>query len=105
MFMPFMEAMPISWRTGSPMAVTESESYGSVIRSLREFALKKFDTEPQWRKKGTELLSGYIPDWGDDQVQRTRLRAWRRRRPHDPPGVLPRPCRTAHTANTSALQS
>jgi hydrogenase small subunit len=80
MFMPFMEAMPISWRTGSPMAVTESESYGSVIRSLREFALKKFDTEPQWRKKGTELLSGYIPDWGDDQVQRTRLRAWRRRR-------------------------
>ncbi|MEO7193427.1 MAG: hydrogenase expression protein HypE [Pseudonocardiaceae bacterium] len=79
MFMPFMEPMPIRWRTGSPMAVTESESYGSVIRSLREFALKQFDIEPPWRKKGPELLTGYTPDWGDDRVWPTRLRAWRRR--------------------------
>ena len=78
-FMPFMESMPISWRTGSAMAVTESETYGSVIRSLREFAIKQFDTEPQWRKKGSELITGYIPDWSDGRAQPTRLRAWRRR--------------------------
>jgi hydrogenase small subunit len=79
MFMPFMESMPISWRTGSAMAVTESEAYGSVIRSLREFAVKQFETEPQWRKKGPELVTGYIPDWGDDRARPTRLLARRRR--------------------------
>ncbi len=67
--MPFMESLPIAWRTGSATAVTESETYGSVIRSLREFALKQFDTEPQWRKKGPELLTGYIPDWDDNRAQ------------------------------------
>jgi len=61
-FMPFMESMPITWRSapspfhGSPMAAAESETYGSVIRSLREFALREFDTEPQWRQKGAELV-------------------------------------------------
>ncbi|MGH3575120.1 MAG: hypothetical protein ACRDUW_25445, partial [Pseudonocardiaceae bacterium] len=64
---------------GSAMAVTESETYGSVIRSLREFAIKQFDTEPQWLKKGSELITGYIPDWSDGRAQLTRLRAWRRR--------------------------
>ncbi len=78
-FMPFMESIPISWRTGSAMAVTESETYGSVIRSLREFAIKQFDTEPQWLKKGSELITGYIPGWSDGRAQPTRLRAWRRR--------------------------
>jgi hydrogenase small subunit len=86
-FMPFMESMPITWRTGSAMAVTESETYGSVIRSLREFAIKQFDTEPQWRKKGPELITGYTPDWGDGRAQPTRPRAWRRRsRAADPGG-------------------
>jgi hydrogenase small subunit len=78
-FMPFMEPMPITWCTGSPMAMTESESYGSVIRSLREFALKKFDTEPQWRKKCPELVTGYVPDWGEGRAQPMRDHVWRRR--------------------------
>lgn len=61
--------MPIAGRTGSAIGVTENETYDSVIRSLREFALKKFDTEPPWRKKGSELVTGYIPDWGDNRAQ------------------------------------
>jgi hypothetical protein len=61
--------VPIAGRTGSAIGVTENETYDSVIRSLREFALKKFDTEPPWRKKGSELVTGYIPDWGDNRAQ------------------------------------
>jgi NiFe/NiFeSe hydrogenase small subunit C-terminal len=69
MFIPFMEQVPIAGRTGSAIGVTENETYDSVIRSLREFALKKFDTEPPWRKKRSELVTGYIPDWGDNRAQ------------------------------------
>jgi hydrogenase small subunit len=56
-FMPFMEQLPITWRSvstpypGSPMSAAESETYGSVIRQLREFALRKFDTEPLRRRR------------------------------------------------------
>jgi hypothetical protein len=67
--MPFMEQVPIAGHTGSAIGVTENETYDSVIRSLREFALKKFDPEPPWRKKGSELVTGYIPDWGDNRAQ------------------------------------
>jgi hydrogenase small subunit len=62
-FMPFMEQLPITWRSvptpypGSPASAAESASYGAVIRQLREFALKKFDTEPEWRGKRTPELS------------------------------------------------
>ncbi len=70
-FMPFMEPMPVTWRTGSAISVTENEISSSVIRSLREFALKKFDTEPPWRKKGPELVTGYIPDWDGNRAQST----------------------------------
>jgi hypothetical protein len=70
MFMPFIEQVPIAGRTGSAIGVTENETYDSVIRSLREFARKKFDTEPPWRKKGSELVIGYIPDWAT--IERSR---------------------------------
>jgi hypothetical protein len=46
-FMPFMESMPITWRSAPspfsrfPMAATESETYGSVIRSLRATPLPR----------------------------------------------------------------
>jgi hydrogenase small subunit len=58
-FMPFMERVqfPIPW--GSVTSVrdaassVELENYGSIVRSLREFALKKFDIGPKWRNKGT----------------------------------------------------
>jgi hydrogenase small subunit len=70
MFMPFIEQVPIAGRTGSAIGVKENETYDSVIRSLREFARKKFDTEPPWRKKGSELVIGYIPDWAT--IERSR---------------------------------
>src|SRR3989440_3236386 len=69
MFMPFMQPKPITWRTNSAMAVTDNETYGAVIRSLRTLALKKFDTEPEWRKKSTKLVTGYLPAWDDDPTQ------------------------------------
>jgi hydrogenase small subunit len=78
-FMPFMDPMPITWRTGSAMAVTENETYGAVIRSLREFALKKFDTEPHWRMRSPELETGYIAQWGNNRTGPTRNPAQQRR--------------------------
>ena len=57
-FMPFMDAPP-----GSLVSSAASKTYGSVIRSLRHITLKKTDTEPKWRKKGRELVTGYKPTW------------------------------------------
>jgi hydrogenase small subunit len=57
-FMPFMDAPP-----GSLVSGTASLAYGSVIRSLRNITLKKTDSEPKWRKKGNQLLTGYKPSW------------------------------------------
>ena len=57
-FMPFMDAA-----AGSLVPGTASIAYGSVIRSLRNITLNKVDTEPEWRKKGPGLGTGYIPDW------------------------------------------
>jgi hydrogenase small subunit len=51
-FMPFMEPIPLTWRSapsafpGAPTSATEGETYGKVIRQLREFALNRFDSEP-----------------------------------------------------------
>jgi hydrogenase small subunit len=56
--MPFMDAPP-----GSLVSGTASMAYGSVIRSLRNITLKKTDSEPKWRKKGNQLLTGYKPSW------------------------------------------
>jgi hydrogenase small subunit len=58
-FMPFMDRVqfPIPWRSGASVtdaaSLVELENYGSIVRSLREFALKKFDVGPKWRNKGT----------------------------------------------------
>jgi hydrogenase small subunit len=57
-FMPFMDAPP-----GSLVSGTASQAYGTVIRSLRNITLKKTDSEPKWRKKGNQLLTGYKPSW------------------------------------------
>jgi hypothetical protein len=57
--MPFMDRVqfPIPWRSGASVtdaaSLVELENYGSIVRSLREFALKKFDVGPKWRNKGT----------------------------------------------------
>jgi hypothetical protein len=67
-FMPFMERVqfPIPWGSATApfmdaASLVELENYGSIIRSLREFALKKFDTGPKWRNKGSAVVAGYTP--------------------------------------------
>ena len=37
--------------------------YGVVIRGLRDITAKTVDKEPQWRKKGEKLLTGYRSGW------------------------------------------
>jgi hydrogenase small subunit len=69
MFLPFMDPIPITWPTGSPMPMADNDTYGSAIRSLREFALKQFDTEPRRRKKGPELVTGHDPNWDNNRTQ------------------------------------
>src|SRR6266550_3491379 len=57
-FMPFMDEPP-----GSRVSATASTLYGTVIRTLRGFTAKTADEEPKWRKKGSELLTGYQKNW------------------------------------------
>ena len=57
-FMPFMDEPP-----GAKVSAAASGMYGTVIRTLRKFTLKTVDEEPKWRKKGSELLTGYEKTW------------------------------------------
>jgi hydrogenase small subunit len=57
-FMPFMDEPP-----GSKVSTTASSMYGTVIRALRGFTAKTADEEPKWRKKSSELLTGYKQTW------------------------------------------
>ena len=57
-FMPFMDEPP-----GSKVSATASTLYGTVIRTLRGFTAKTADEEPKWRKKGSDLLTGYQKPW------------------------------------------
>jgi hydrogenase small subunit len=58
-FMPFMDAVPITDRD-IPMGLTEKQNYGRVVRSIREFAMGRFDAKPLRRKTGA-LVSE--PSW------------------------------------------
>jgi hydrogenase small subunit len=53
-FMPFMDEPP-----GSKLSTTASGMYGGVIRALRAITAHSLDKEPKWRRKGTELRTGY----------------------------------------------
>jgi hydrogenase small subunit len=57
-FMPFMDEPP-----GARVSSAASGMYGSVIRTLRHITAKTVDQEPKWRKKGSELLTGYHKTW------------------------------------------
>jgi hydrogenase small subunit len=57
-FMPFMDEPP-----GAKVSSTVSGLYGVVIRRLRSFTLHHADTEPKWRRRGDELLTGYRSTW------------------------------------------
>ncbi|HJV09080.1 MAG TPA: hypothetical protein VJ653_05345 [Acidimicrobiales bacterium] len=57
-FMPFMDEPP-----GGKVSTAASGAYGVVIRGLRTITAKTVDKEPQWRKKGEKLLTGYRSEW------------------------------------------
>jgi hydrogenase small subunit len=57
-FMPFMDEPP-----GGKVSTAASGVYGLVIRGLRDITAKTVDKEPQWRKKGEKLLTGYRSEW------------------------------------------
>ena len=40
-----------------------SRIYGRMIRGLRGYTMKTLDEEPKWRKKGSQLLTGYRKNW------------------------------------------
>jgi len=55
-YMPFMEEDPY----GKAAARMASFTYGPVLKYFRERNIKKkYDIEPEWRKPGSTLLSGY----------------------------------------------
>jgi hydrogenase small subunit len=59
-FMPFMQEDQNA-RLSSNMA---RFSYGPVLRYFRNRSIKtKYDKEPEWRKPGSSLASGYTPRW------------------------------------------
>jgi hydrogenase small subunit len=53
-FMPFMEEPP-----GAKMSSAAVLLYGRTVRALRNFTQSSLDKEPQWRKPGSELHTGY----------------------------------------------
>ena len=59
-YMPFME--PDSW--GQAAANATKFTYGPVLKFFRQRNIKtKFDKEPEWRKPGRQLTTGYQKRW------------------------------------------
>ena len=59
-FMPFVEPAKL----GVLAAAGARFTYGPVMRRLRQGAIKRrFDREPDWRRAGDQLASGYEPRW------------------------------------------
>jgi hydrogenase small subunit len=59
-FMPFMKPSPL----GLLAAAGARFTYGPVMKRLRERAMRRqFDVEPEWRRAGASLSSGYEPRW------------------------------------------
>jgi hydrogenase small subunit len=60
-FMPFLSQPP-----GSLLSAHAITNYGRAIRALRRFTQASFNKEPSWRRKSSELTTGYIsPASGD----------------------------------------
>jgi hydrogenase small subunit len=59
-FMPFMDANP--WGTAAERIM--EFSYGPIVRYMRRRHIKRqFDVEPEWRRRGKTLTSGYAKRW------------------------------------------
>jgi hydrogenase small subunit len=57
-FMPFMDEPP-----GAKVSTGISNVLGSAIRTLRGFTEHTMDEEPKWRRRGSQLSTGYRPTW------------------------------------------
>jgi hydrogenase small subunit len=57
-FMPFMDEPP-----GSTLSALGSTVYGSIVRTMRGFTAHTADQEPKWRRKGSQLKTGYDAPW------------------------------------------
>jgi hydrogenase small subunit len=55
-FMPFLAEPP-----GAIMSSSAVLLYGRTVRALRNFTRASLETEPRWRARSPELLSGYKP--------------------------------------------
>src|SRR5262249_22279070 len=59
-YMPFMD--PDTW--GNALADTVRFSYGPVLKFFRSRHIKNtFDKEPEWRRPGRQLTTGYEKRW------------------------------------------
>jgi hydrogenase small subunit len=59
-FMPFMDEDSY----GAVAATIMKYSYGPIVRTMRRRNVtKKYDVEPEWRRKGNTLTSGYAKSW------------------------------------------
>jgi hypothetical protein len=58
--MPFMDED----RYGGAAAAIMKYSYGPIVRYMRKRHIRtKFDVEPEWRRRGSTLTSGYAKRW------------------------------------------
>jgi len=69
MFMPFMDEP-----SGARFSTAALTMYGKMIRALRAITNKTVNHEPEWRRPGRELITGYQPRPGAYQSH-TGLRA------------------------------
>jgi hydrogenase small subunit len=59
-FMPFMDED----KYGGAAATIMKYSYGPIVRYMRKRNIKtKYDIEPEWRRKGQTLSTGYAKRW------------------------------------------
>jgi hydrogenase small subunit len=59
-YMPFMQEDKNARLSSNAARFT----YGPVLRYFRHRSIKtKYDKEPEWRKPGSTLTSGYTPRW------------------------------------------
>ena len=63
-FMPHMDEPP-----GAYMSTAAIATYGTMVRALRRFTRGSMDVEPEWRKPGELLTTGYTPRGDGDDHQ------------------------------------
>jgi hydrogenase small subunit len=61
-FMPFMDQPP-----GSLLSSAAVMTYGRAIHALRRFTQASLNKEPQWRRRGTKLTTGYVEESSTDE--------------------------------------